>query len=89
MPGAEVGLGESLYRPGQVTEGDAPVDHQALDLVEHREVPGVGRVQPEALAGMTAWIGSESSRTAPSIRWICTGEVWVRSSTVSGSPRSR
>jgi hypothetical protein len=41
------------------------------------------------LPGMTAWIGSESSRTAPSIRWICTGEVCVRSSTVSGSPMSR
>ncbi len=41
------------------------------------------------LPGITAWIGRESSRTAASIRWICTGEVCVRSSTVSGSPMSR
>ena len=39
--------------------------------------------------GMTAWMGSVPWRTASSIRWICTGEVWVRSSTVSGSPMSR
>ena len=26
---------------------------------------------------------------ARSMRWICTGEVWVRSTRVSGSPRSR
>ena len=41
------------------------------------------------LPGMTAWIGRVPLRTASSIRWICTGEVWVRSSTVSGSPMSR
>ena len=30
--------------PGQVGHRDAPVDDQALDLVEHRQVGGVGRV---------------------------------------------
>ena len=35
---AEVGRGERLERAGQVGEGDAPVDDQALDLVEHRHV---------------------------------------------------
>ena len=37
--------------PGQVGEGDAPVDHQALDLVEHGEVAGVGGVAPVAAPG--------------------------------------
>ena len=41
------------------------------------------------LPGITAWIGSVPSRTAASMRWICTGEVCVRNSTVSGSPTSR
>ena len=50
MPGAEVGLGEGLDGAGQVAEGDAAVDDQPLDLVEDREVAGVGRVEPEALA---------------------------------------
>ena len=39
--------------------------------------------------GITAWMGSVPERTASSMRWTCTGEVWVRSSTVSGSPMSR
>ena len=40
----EVGLGERLDGAGQVAEGDAPVDDQALDLVEDRQVAGVGGV---------------------------------------------
>ena len=43
---AEVGGGERLEGAGQVGEGDAPVDDQALDLVEHRHVAGVGGVAP-------------------------------------------
>ena len=35
---AEVGRGERLEGAGQVGEGDALVDDQALDLVEHRHV---------------------------------------------------
>ena len=44
---AEVGLGEGLDGAGEVGEGDAAVDDQALDLVEDREVGGVGRVLAE------------------------------------------
>ena len=44
---AEVGLGERVDGAGEVGEGDAPVDDQPLDLVEHREVGGVGRVLAE------------------------------------------
>ncbi len=40
-PRAEVGLGEHVDGAGQVGEGDAPVDHQALELVERR--PGAWR----------------------------------------------
>ena len=47
---AEVGLGEGLDRAGEVAEGDVAVDHQPLDLVEHRQVAGVGGVEAEALA---------------------------------------
>ena len=48
MSVAEVGRGEGLDGAGEVAEGDAPVDHQPLDLVEHGQVAGVGRVEPEA-----------------------------------------
>ena len=41
---AEERLGERLDRAGQIGEGDAAVDDQALDLVEHRHVGGVGGV---------------------------------------------
>ena len=46
---AEVGLGEGLDRAGEVAEGDVAIDHQPLDLVEHRQVPCVGGVEAEAL----------------------------------------
>ena len=66
------------------------VDDQPLDLVEHGQVAGVGGVAAVAPArGMTAWMGCMPAATAASIRWIWTGEVWVRSSTVSGSPSCR
>ena len=48
---AEERLGERVERAGQVGEGDVAVDHQALDLVEHRHVGGVGGVLPEHPAG--------------------------------------
>ena len=35
--------------PGQIGEADAAVDHQALDLMERRDVTGVGGVAPVAL----------------------------------------
>ncbi len=41
---AEERLGECVEGSGQVGEGDVPIDHQALDLVEHRHVGGVGGV---------------------------------------------
>src|SRR5262245_31960836 len=44
---AEEGLRELVDRAGEVGERDAAVDDEALDLVEHREVGGVGRVLPE------------------------------------------
>ena len=37
----EEGLEEGLERPFEVAEGDALVDHQPFDLVEHRRVGGV------------------------------------------------
>ena len=40
-------LVNASMRAGQVGEGDVAVDHQALDLVEHRHVGGVGGVLPE------------------------------------------
>ncbi len=43
----EEGLGEGLDRAGQVGEGDAAVDHQALDLVEDGEVGGIGGLVTE------------------------------------------
>ena len=48
---AEVGLGEPVDGAGQVGERDAPVDDQALDLVEHRQVGGIGGVLAERAAG--------------------------------------
>ena len=47
---SEVGRGEGLDGPGQISEGNPPVDHQTFDLVEGRDVPGVGRVPPVAPA---------------------------------------
>ena len=49
--GAEVRLGERLDRAGEVGEGDAAVDDEPLDLVEHRHVRGVGGVAAEHAAG--------------------------------------
>ena len=43
----EVCGGEGIERAGQVSEGDVPVHDQALDLVEHRHVRGVGGVAAE------------------------------------------
>ena len=44
--GSEVGteerLGERVDRAGEVGQGDAPIDHQTLELVEHGEVRRVG-----------------------------------------------
>ncbi len=47
----EVGLRESVDRSRQVSEGDPSIDHQPLDLVEHRHVRGVGCVGAEDPAG--------------------------------------
>ena len=56
------------------------VDHQALDLVEDRQMAGVGGVAAVARPASPTWMGSVPLRTASSMRWICTGDVWVRSS---------
>ena len=56
------------------------VDDETLDLVEDRQVAGVGRVAAVAAAGHDR---VDRQRRCASIRRICTGEVWVRSSTVS------
>ena len=87
--GAEVSAGESLDDAREVREGDAPIDDQALDLMEGGEVARVGRVAPVA-ASRHDRVDRQRSRcaTALSIRWTCVGEVCVRSTTVSGSPRS-
>ena len=50
---AEVGGGERLERAGQVAEADAAVDHEPFDLVEHRQVAGVGRVLSVHAPGAT------------------------------------
>ena len=50
---AEERLHERLDGAGQVGERDAPVDDQALDLVEHRQVGGVGGVLAERAARAT------------------------------------
>ena len=85
--GAEVGGGERLDGAGQVGERDAPVDHQALDLVEHRQVAGVGGVAAVAAPRHDrSGSGATPAATAASMSRIWTGEVWVRSTTVSGSP---
>ena len=47
---AEVGPGEGVDGAGQVAEGDALVDGQALDLVEHGRVAGVEGVAAVAAA---------------------------------------
>ncbi len=85
----EVRSGEDLDGPGQVREGDAPIDHQAFDLVEDRQMARVGGVPAVATPGHHRVDGQRAVRTAFSIRWTCTGEVWVRSRTVSGSPSPR
>ena len=56
---------------------------QALDLVEHRHVRGVGRVAAEHPAGHRR---CRSAAAVVCITRICTGEVWVRSTVVPGSP---
>jgi hypothetical protein len=50
---AEVGAGEGQQGALHVGHGDAAVDGQDLDLVEHRHVGGVGGVGPVAAAGAT------------------------------------
>ena len=47
---AEHRPGEGRQRPLQVRHGDALVDSQALHLMEHRGVGGVGRVLAEHAA---------------------------------------
>ena len=89
MSGPKYAVGEGLDGPGQIGEADAAVDHQPLDLVERRDVAGVGRVAAIALARHHRVDGQRRVAHCLSIRRTCTGEVWVRSMTVSGSPSSR
>src|SRR3954451_3503114 len=49
--GAEHDADERVQRTAQVGHGQAPVDGEALDLVEHGRVGGVEVVRPEHLAG--------------------------------------
>src|SRR5215472_817415 len=42
--GTEVGRGERLDGAGEVSECDAPIDDQTLDLVEDGKMAGVGGV---------------------------------------------
>src|SRR5204862_7676232 len=42
----EVRTGERLDGAGEVAEGNTPVNDEALDLVEHGEVAGVGCIAP-------------------------------------------
>ena len=49
--GAEERLGERLDGAGEVGQADVAVDDEALDLVEHRHVGGVGRVAAEHATG--------------------------------------
>ena len=73
-----------LERALEVGERDAPVDGEALDLVEDREVLRVGRV-----AAVDAAEGDHVRPAAArdSITRICAGEVWVRR-TMSPSGRA-
>jgi hypothetical protein len=81
--GAEAHLGivdlekrpaELEQRPFEVAEMRGFVQHQALDLVEHRGVRLVG-VRTEGAPRRD----DADRRLAASMVRICTGEVWVRS----------
>ena len=79
-----VALEEGAHEVGQaaleVAHVGAPVDHQALDLMEHRRVGHV-----EVAADRCGPARSPGSGGGPaSIVRICTGLVWVRST--SGRP---
>ena len=84
--GPEVGRGEGLDRPGQVAEGDAPVDDQPLDLVEDRQVPGVGGVRRKQRPGHH---GVDGQRLLPPSGGSAPARCGCAARTVSGSPRSR
>ncbi len=77
---------KSVDGAGQVGEGDASVDDQALDLVEYRRVGGVGGVLLEhpprhhRVEGRLA-----AGARGPDLR---PARVWVRSGVDPGAPKS-
>ncbi len=76
-PLAEQRAGQVAQRALEVGEGQAPVDGEALDLVEDRRVRRVLRVAAEDAAGDD----HVDRRRLAAISRTCTGEVCVRSST--------
>ncbi len=67
-------LGETGQDALEVREVDVLVEHEALDLVEHRRVRHVGIAAIDR-PGAISRIGTPCSFMAR----ICTGEVWVLS----------
>ena len=49
--GPEVCSGKRLNHSGKITKGDAPVDDESFDLMEYRQVAGIGGVEPVAATG--------------------------------------
>ena len=83
MPSPNIACGEVVERALEVGHGQALVDGEALDLVEDRGVGGVQLVGAEHPAGADD-VDRRLARRA--VARICTGEVWVRSTTPDSSP---
>ena len=86
MPSPNIACGEVVERALQVGHRDALVDDQALDLVEDRGVRGVelvGAVDPAGAHDVDRRLAARAC-----VR-ICTGEVWVRSTTPESSRARR